>query len=407
VIDHSGSMAQDSKLENAKRAALQLVDTLRPEDTFSLIVFDDSVQLLVPAQHVKNSARLKSRIADLSPGGGTNIYAGLQSGYHEASKFANTDSVNRVILLSDGEVTAGVTDAQEFHKLTAHEAEKEIQTTSVGLGLEFNEDLMMAIAHDGKGNYHFIRDGADTRTVFARELDELTHVVAKAVKLRIQLAEGVGLVKVLGANKLDAAETAQVKREEKRIDRRAADELGIASDRQSDPDEPGIKLLIPDFYRGDSHVVMMELSVPRGQGGRKIADVFLKYKDLVTRTNQTEQAGVSIQYTADRSQMITSINRSVKKNLLGFQTGEALADAGNLISNGDVNAAVRRVDERMVVLGLAAKEWNDADLDRDGRLLSRYEAVLKQMNTNRQLARTELGQYLSRSLTYSGYKMTR
>jgi hypothetical protein len=97
----------------------------------------------------------------------------------------------------------------------------------------------------------------------------------------------------------------------------------------------------------------------------------------------------------------------VKKNLLGFQTGEALAAAGSLISTGDVNGAVRRVDERMVVLGLAAKEWNDADLDRDGRLLSRYEAVLKQMNTNRQLAQTDLGQYLSRSLTYSGYKMTR
>jgi hypothetical protein len=206
---------------------------------------------------------------------------------------------------------------------------------------------------------------------------------------------------------LNAAQTARVKSEEKRIDRRAADELGIAANRQDDRDEPGIKLLIPDFYRGDSHIVMLELSVPRGQGSRKVADVFLKYKDLVTRTNQTEQTGASILYTADRSEMITSINRAVKKNLLGFQTGEALADAGSLVSQGQVADAVRRVDERMVVLGLAAKEWNDADLDKDGRLLSRYEAVLKQIHTYPHLARTDLGQYVSRSLTYSGYKMTR
>ena len=407
VIDRSGSMRDEEKLENAKAAAAQLVDSLRPEDVFSLTVFDDQAQLLIPARRTRDKAKIKSQIAALTPGGGTNIYEGLQSGYREAAKFATTDSVNRVILLSDGQVTAGVTDPQAFARLTSAESQKEIQTTSVGLGLEFNEDLMMAIARDGKGNYHFIKDGADTRTVFAKELDELTHVVAKAVKLRIQLAQGVGLVRVLGAKALDAAETRQVKNDEKRIDSRAAEELGITSNRQHDRDEPGIKLLIPDFYLGDSHIVMLELAVPKGQGRRKVADVYLKYKDLVTRTNQAEQSSASIQYTADRGDMVASINRAVKKNLLGFQTGEALTDAANFIAQGQVGSAVKRVDERMVVLGLAAKEWSDRDLDKDGQLLSRYEAVLKQLGSNRQLAQSDLGQYVSRSLTYAGYKMTR
>ncbi len=407
VIDRSGSMQQEQKLVEAKAAAIKLVDSLRPDDTFSLTVFDDNVQLLAPAQHMRNKARIKEAIAALNPGGGTNIYAGLERGYREATKFAGPESINRVILLSDGQVTAGVTDPQAFQRLTSSEAAKEIQTTSVGLGLDFNEDLMMAIAKDGRGNYHFIKDGADTGTVFAKELDELTHVVAKAVKLRIQLAPGVGLVRVLGAATLDAAQTRQVKNDEKRMDRRVADELGIAANRQAEHDEPGIKLLIPDFYRGDNHIVMLELAVPQGLGSRKVADVFLKYKDVVSRTNQSEQATASIQYTADRADMVASINRSVKKNLLGFQTGEALADAGNLIARGEVGSAVKRVDERMVVLGLAAKEWNDRDLDKDGRLLSRYEAVLKQLGNNPQLADSDLGRYVARSLTYAGYKMTR
>ena len=304
-------------------------------------------------------------------------------------------------------MTAGVTDPRAFQRLASTEADREIQTTSIGLGLDFNEDLMMAIAKDGRGSYHFIKDGADTRTVFAKELDELTHVVAKAVKLRIQLAPGIGLVRVLGATTLDAAQTRQAKSDEKKFDRRVADELGIAANRQTDRDEPGIKLLIPDFYRGDNHIVMLELAVPKGLGFRKVADVFLKYKDLVTRTNQSEQAGVSILYTADRAGMVASINRAVKKNLLGFQTGEALADAGNLIAQGDVGNAVKRVDERMVVLGLAAKEWRDRDLDKDGLLLSRYEAVLKQLGKNPQLTGSDLGHYVARSLTYAGYKMTR
>lgn len=407
IIDRSGSMQSERKLEFAKSAAIKLVDTLHSDDTFSLTVFDDNVELLIPAQRVRDADRIKRQITTLRPGGGTNIYGGLQSGYREAAKFAGPESVNRVILLSDGQVTAGVTDPQAFQRLTSAEADKEIQTTSVGLGLDFNEDLMMAIAKDGRGNYHFIKDGADTKTVFAKELDELTHVVAKAVKLRIQLAQGVGLVRVLGAKTLDAAQTRKVKNDEKKIDRRVADELGIAANRQTDQDEPGIKLIIPDFYRGDNHIVMLEVAVPPGLGSHKVADVFLKYKDLVNRTNRIEQAGVSVQYTADRAAMIASINRAVKKNLLGFQTGEALADAGSLIAKGDIGSAVKRVDERMVVLGLAAKEWSDRDLDKDGLLLSRYEAVLKQLGQNPQLSQSELGQYVARSLTYAGYKMTR
>ncbi len=407
VIDRSGSMADEQKLEFAKASALRLVDDLRSDDIFSLAVFDDDVQLLVPAQHPVDRANIKRKIATVQPGGGTNIYAGLKTAYSEAARFARPDTVNRVILLSDGQVTAGVTDPQAFRRLTSLHADKEIQTTSVGLGLDFNEELMMAIARDGRGNYHFIKNGADTRTVFAKELDELTHVVAKAVKLRIHLADGVGLVRVLGAATLDAAQTRQVKSREKKIDRRAAEELGIAANRQTDRDEPGIKLLIPDFYRGDSHVVMIEVAVPKGLGRCKIADVFLKYKDLVSRSNQAEQSAVSIQYTPNRADMVASINRAVKKNLLGFQTGEALADAGGLIARGDPRSAIKRVDERMVVVGLAAREWSDRDLDRDGQLLSRYEAVIRQLSRSPELAQSDLGQYVARSLTYTGYKMTR
>lgn len=407
VMDRSGSMASEDKMENAKAAAMQLVNSLRPEDSFSLIAFDDEAQTLLPSVTVKDRARVKKIIAALEAGGGTNIYAGLSSGFREAQKHAGRETINRVLLLSDGEVTAGVKDAAAFQHLVSVNADKDIQTTSVGLGIEFNEDLMLSIARDGKGNYHFIKDGADTRSVFAKELDELTHVVARAVKVRVQLAEGVGLVRVLGAETLDAAQTKQVKAEERKIDRKVADELGIATNRQNDKDESGIKLLIPNFYRGDNHVMMMELSVPRGFGTRKIADVSVKYKDLVTNTNQEQKSTTAITYTNSRSEAIASINRNVKKNLLGFQTGEALVQAASLIEQGQFANAVRKLDDRMVVLGVAAREWHDKDLDGDGKLLDRYKTVLTQAGRDRQTGDGEFGQYLKKSLTYAGYRMTR
>jgi Mg-chelatase subunit ChlD len=407
VIDRSGSMGDEKKLEYAKQAAMELVDKLHRDDLFALVVFDDRVDVLVPSQQVRDRARIKDRIAALSPGGGTNIYSGLEMGYREARKHATPDSVNRVILLSDGEVTAGVNDPQQFYRMASANVDRDIQTTSVGLGIEFNEDLMLSIAREGKGNYHFIKDGTGTHTVFARELDELTHIVAKAVKLRIRLAEGVGFVRALGAATLNAAQTQQVKADEKKIDRRVYEELGISANRQHAKDEAGIKMLIPDFYRGDSHVVMLEVSVPPGRGAHPIAEVSLKYKDLVEKANRETKVSVGVQYTPSRDEMIASINRNVKKNLLGFQTGEALSEAATLIGQGRVADAVRRVDERMVVLGVAAKEWHDRDLDQDGRLLDRYKVVLADLQKHPQLAQSDYGQYLTRSLTYTGYTMTR
>lgn len=407
VIDRSGSMADEHKLDFVKSSVSSLLDHLNSNDVFSLVAFDDNAQVLVPAQRGANRERIKQQIAALQTGGGTNIYDGLSLGYREVAKNRIADGVNRVILLSDGEVSSGIQDPRQFQQLvSAASADRDIQTSAIGVGVAFNEDLMLGIARDGRGSYHFLRDGADTRQVFSKELDDLTHVVAKAIQLRIRLADGIGLVRVLGSATLDAQQTARVKAEEKRIDRKVAEELGITANRQHTPDEPGIKMLIPDFYRGDSHVVMLEITVPRGQGNHKIADVFLKYKDLAFRTNREARGSVAVQYTPNRSEMIASINRNVKKNLLGFQTGEALKDAAALIAQGRVPEAIRKVDERMTVLGVAAREWNDHDLDGDGRLLSSYKTVLAQLNTNQQLARGEFGEYLRRSLTYNGYQMT-
>ena len=229
VIDRSGSMADEHKLEFAKSAAIQLVNSLAPSDTFALIAFDDSVNVLVPAQRVTNKAHIRHLISALQPGGGTNIFDGLSRAYQQVRKNVSAEGVNRVILLSDGQVTSGVNDPQQFHHLAASEVDQDIETSAVGVGVEFNEDLMLSLARDGKGNYHFLKDGADTQRVFAQELDELTHVVAKAVKVRVQLAPGVGLIRVLGAQTLDKTQTALVKKDEKKIDRKVAEELGIGA----------------------------------------------------------------------------------------------------------------------------------------------------------------------------------
>src|SRR5205085_1928075 len=94
VLDRTGSMASEQKLEFARAAAAALVDRLTPDDVFSLVVFDSAARVAVPAGRVRDKGRIKKEIAALTPGGGTNLYDGLQLGYREAGKNAAREGVN-------------------------------------------------------------------------------------------------------------------------------------------------------------------------------------------------------------------------------------------------------------------------------------------------------------------------
>lgn len=406
VVDCSGSMQEERKMEFARAAAAKMVEALRPDDYLSLVAFDGVARVVLAARPAGDRREALNQIINLAPGSATNIHEGLQRGYEQVRRFASPENANLVILLSDGEITAGVNDPDVFHQMATKNADLDIQTSTVGMGVDFNEELMLALARDGRGNYHFLRDGKDTEAVLRGELDQLTHTVARAVKVRIRLADGVGLVRVLGTRQLNSGETKEVKAEEKQIDRRAYEELGITTNRQREREEPGIKMMIPNFQRGDNHVVMLEIQVPPGRGKRDVAQVFLKYKDVATRANREVNATARLEYTPDRQAMIASTRRAVKKNLLGFQTGEALMQAATLIQQGQAAAAAKALDERMVVLGLAAREWRDSDLDSDGRLLGQYRDVVSRLHTHPQMASNSFGEYVAKSLTFGGYQRT-
>jgi len=406
VIDRSGSMGDEGKLEAVKQAAVKFVEGITSSDFLAVVCYDDAVQVLFPSGKVGGKTQVKQLIWGLRPGGGTNIYAGLRAGYRELRKHYRDEGVNVVLLLSDGQVTVGVQDLPSFRRLARGAFEEGLTTTAIGVGLEFNEELMLEVARAGKGNYHFIQDAASIDEIFQQEFQALTHIVAKALRLRIKLHDQVQLVKIFGAQQLTAEEVEQVKAEERHIDRRVYEELGITPDRQKQPEEPGVKILIPHFYLGDSHVVMMEIAVPSGKRTLPVAEVFLKYKDLVFRKNREEKATVTISYTRSKEEMVRSIQRSVKKNLLGFQTGEVLIRAAALLDEGRNAEAVKLLDEHMVVLGVAAREWQDQDLDHEAALLGQYKDFLARLGSTH-IASSEAGRYLRKSLTYSGYQLTR
>ena len=213
------------------------------------------------------------------------------------------------------------------------------------------------------------------RDSLSDELEERAQAVAQALRLRVELEDGVVATRVYGSTVLDEAQAQAVRRTEVATDRRLANELGIAADRQQDEDR-GLRIHLPSFRRGDQHIVLMELRVPAGRRTHRVARVSLDYKDLLSRRNASDEVEVSASRTSDRQAAIASTRRAVKRTVLAFRAGDALSGASSALAAGDVANARRLLAERRRVLVAAANLWHDDALARDAELLGRYDRVL-------------------------------
>ena len=375
VLDRSGSMIGE-KWSHAIAAARQLVDRLEPGDTFGLVSYADDASVDFAPARVGDGRAARRAIDALAPGGGTNIEAALRAAQANAPRRRAMNDVLLVVLVSDGQATLGQTNPQALGGV-ARELfdERGVLTTSVGLGTDFDEATMLAIAREGSGSYHFVRRPGDIGDILTDELEERAQAVAQALRVRVELAEGVVATRVYGSRVLDEQEESRVRRTEIASDRRLAAELGIARDRQQDEDR-GLRIHVPTFRRGDQHVVLMELTVPPGTRTSQIAHVTLDYKDLLSRENRTATTDVEAARTRDREAAIASTSRPVKRTVLAFQAGDALRGASSALERGDVAEARRALAERQRVLVAAAELWHDPALARDADLLGRYDRVL-------------------------------
>ena len=190
VLDRSGSMT-GAKIEKARQAAMYLVDRLCPEDIFSLISYSDRAEVVFSAQEVEDKELLEERIARIHPGGSTALYAGVELGATQVQKHLTSRRINRVILLSDGLANVGPSSPRELRRLGGSLAERGISVTTIGVGDDYNEDLMAGLAEASDANYYYVKDTERLPEIFARELGELLTVAAREIRIEIFCPEGV------------------------------------------------------------------------------------------------------------------------------------------------------------------------------------------------------------------------
>jgi Ca-activated chloride channel family protein len=193
VIDRSGSMSGEP-LKEAVRCARHIVDRLQPTDVVSLVTFDDRVDVLVPAMPVGNRRALHATLARVHSGGSTNLHGGWKAGIESLKGGARDAALARVVLLSDGNANVGeLTDTRAIAALCELAAANGVSTSTYGLGVSFNEDLMVEMAKRGRGNPYYGETAADLFEPFAAEFDLISNLYARNLRLSLSAPDGVAI----------------------------------------------------------------------------------------------------------------------------------------------------------------------------------------------------------------------
>ena len=189
VIDRSGSMYDERRLEFVVEAVKFLADNLTADDKISIVAFADKAKVLITPEAARDKSAIKRAIDDidlLEIGGGTQMALGMRAAIDEVKKNLSPDRLNRVLVLTDGQ-TYEETACIEL----AEKNRDQISFSTMGVGVEFNEKLLQRIAQDSNGKYHFIGDPAEIPQIFEDELEGLRSVSVRNGRIEVTLSQGV------------------------------------------------------------------------------------------------------------------------------------------------------------------------------------------------------------------------
>lgn len=192
VIDRSGSM-EGGRLEDVRRATKNLVAQLEDEDAVALISYGSDYRVDLPLTNVGGQrARIARVLDDLVEGGGSHLSAGLRAG-HRALVAAPKRAHRQVILLTDGNANQGITDPALLEEMVVVGRKRGLHLSTLGVGLDFDEDLLARLASAGGGQYRFVEDSLDLGASLLEAAEDLDAVVAREVVVELELGPGFRL----------------------------------------------------------------------------------------------------------------------------------------------------------------------------------------------------------------------
>lgn len=318
VLDRSGSM-RGARIEQARESALHLVDALDERDRVSLVTYasDKTVEFQSRVADEPNRREMRNTIRGIEAGGMTNISAGFEAGVRQVERHHDEEAVNRVIMMSDGKANRGITDPDGLQSLSRQAFDKGISTSTIGFGLDYNEEVMTGMAVQGSGNYYFADDSDDLGALVGEELSEMLATVANRIEVFIDPGEHVEIAEVYGYSTRHRDGKTVV----------PLSELGAGQSR--------------------SIVVRMFVTPRRVEEAVELMDVRTNYRDAIDEHLRYRRETVRAGLTGNAAEVERHLDEDVLARIEEVRLAVAMDEAMGLYSSGDREAARSRLEDEM------------------------------------------------------------
>jgi len=306
VLDRSGSMA-GQKMVNARNAAMFCVDQMLATDRLSVVAFDEQIDLLFPSEPVSNKHSMKDLISRIDARGSTALHEAWVRGGLTVSEKLVDGGINRVVLITDGQANVGLTSADEIVSQALGLYQRGVSTSTIGIGDDFNEDLLMPMAHSAGGNAWHVVEPDDMKRIFQIELEGLVAQYAHTVSLSLIPADGVRIADQL--NDFELTDTGRYR--------------------------------LPDLQSGSPLEVVVQLKVgPHAIGSSlRLLDLRLGFTPQDAKAAEVVKESHTIEFVSQREVDALATNFEVVKAVQFLMNARARNEAMRLIDQGQYSQA--------------------------------------------------------------------
>lgn len=361
VIDTSGSM-EGEPIAYVRDGLMRMLDGLESGDHISLITFSTSARVQVEAV-TGDAPELINAIDAIAASGGTNIYDGLRTGFELVAAHAQDYAQNRVILLSDGNATEGITNDAKIISMAAGYAAQGYGLTTIGVGTEFDVDLMRSLSEQASGSFYFLEDPAAVKEVFHEEVTSFLVPLAEDVSLDVDIGDAYVLRGIYGTKLYEFTHGAgSIEIPNLQLAHRTA---------VDDHDNGG--------RRGGGGAILLELLRKQNAPATKaVGDLMLRYRVPHTDSYVDEKVAIQIPVAPDQVDLEkgTFEDLSVEKSFVMLNIFVGFQMAATRASQGDLTGAYHVLDNLDINVDAWLAANPDFDIEDDLKYIRLFKANL-------------------------------
>lgn len=337
VVDTSGSM-DGQPIEDARAATAALLDAMHEGDRLAVVAFHSQTEVVLPSTRIDGGRveELRERVSALRATGTTDLAGGLRAGLEEVIRNFEPQGINRVVLLSDGVPN----DAATIEPLAQAAGERGIAITALGLGTEYDETLLAAIAQRSGGRFHYVEESSAVARVFEHEVLRMRHVLARNLAIDLRPGPGVRVTSVVGQPQVSM--------------------------------DGSVRVSLGDLAEGESRDVIVRLQADGRRSGAmvELMDAVLTFDDAVADAGRLERrVFLGARATMDEGELAAGRDESVERDAARMTAAAVTVEAIRLARGGELEQA------RAILAQAAVRAEADARAHGDEALAAQAQGM--------------------------------